>query len=130
MAGGRACLHDIDGMPNGATAIELGNNMANFKKVVIAEGIIAFIFYALTGVAGYMTWGSLTGGNVLSNYDKSDQGALWARLTCAFSVIFTYPFGKSVIQRSAVLHSFNWSATLTSITATIVISTIIKRRWL
>lgn len=42
--------------------IELGNNMTSFKKVVIAEGIIAFLFYALTGVAGYLTFGADTKG--------------------------------------------------------------------
>jgi hypothetical protein len=36
--------------------------MTNFKKVIIAEGIIAFVFYALTGIGGYWNFGHATVG--------------------------------------------------------------------
>ncbi len=81
---------------------ELGSDMSKFKKVITTEGLLVFTLYVAVGLAGYFQFGSDVTSQVLHDYGNSNNFALWARLSLAFSVIFTYPFPFFCFRKNLV----------------------------
>lgn len=76
---------------------ELENNTIERYNTLVATsfGIAILIFSASTAL-GFATFGSSSAGFILSNYNSKDKLIGISRIAVAFSLIFTYPLGKSL----------------------------------
>ena len=69
--------------------------------VALALGF-SLAVYASVGVCGYLTFGSLTLGDVLRNFSSTYELAVLARLALAFTVIMTFPFAHHSVRRGVI----------------------------
>ncbi|XP_076155909.1 putative sodium-coupled neutral amino acid transporter 8a [Alosa pseudoharengus] len=76
--------------------------MSNWVFISVVSMIFCLLIYSLTGVYGYLTFGSRVAPDVLMSYTGDDLLMIVARLLFGISIITIYPIvlllGRSVIQ--------------------------------
>lgn len=78
------------------------HNPRYFRKcTAVAMGICAVVF-AITGYAGYQTFGNASDGVILSNYSPNDQPINVARVGMGFSIIASYPIMFSGLREATI----------------------------
>lgn len=67
------------------------NSMTNVRKVVDSSILISTILFLFVGLFGYLTFGSLTMGNILLNYDSDSLAIGIGKFCLAMMLILTFP---------------------------------------
>jgi amino acid permease len=67
------------------------NSMDRFNAVTGISYSISSLLFVLVAFSGFLTFGSSTHGNILTNYSPFDPLMIASRGTVAFSLLFTYP---------------------------------------
>lgn len=85
---------------------ELENRtVPRFVKSLAGSFVICAAIYLTIGMAGYMSFGDQTSGDVVKNFKDNYKPALVARLLLAFSVTSVFPQAFHAIRTSVVLIS-------------------------
>ena len=73
--------------------VELGkfNTPKHISHVVLSSTVISCTIYIAVGIFGYLTFHSLTDGNILNNYPPTDPLMIAMRSLLLLMIIFTYP---------------------------------------
>lgn len=82
---------------------ELSNqSIWRFKLVVAISGLLATTSYVLSAVSGYIIFGNLLQGDVMTNFSVDYMPAQAARLGYSFVVLFTFPLAHHSIRRGII----------------------------
>lgn len=67
------------------------NSMTQISKIINFSILISSFFFLSVGVAGYLTFGSNTLGNILLNYDSNSPWVFIANLCLASMLVLSFP---------------------------------------
>jgi len=81
---------------------ELGNDEVKMGRVVLMSVIFVLCVYLSCAICGYLLFGNMTCGDVLSNFDKSYTLAIMGRLALVCLIICTFPFACFAIRNTLI----------------------------